>query len=41
MRCFGGMTIDEVSEVLEVSPATVERDLSFARAWLARQLQTS
>lgn len=38
MRCFGGMTIDEVSEVLEVSPATVERDLSFARAWLARHL---
>lgn len=38
MRCFGGMTIDEVSEVLEVSPATVERDLSFARTWLARHL---
>lgn len=38
MRCFGGLTIDEVASVLEVSPATVERDLSFGRAWLARHL---
>ena len=41
MRCFGGMTIDEVVEVLGVSAATVERDLSFARAWLARHLGPS
>lgn len=38
MRCFGGLTIDEVSQVLDVSAATVERDLSFARAWLASRL---
>jgi RNA polymerase sigma factor (TIGR02999 family) len=38
MRCFGGMTIDEVAEALDVSHATVERDLAFSRAWLARRL---
>ena len=38
MRCFAGLTIQQVAEVLEVSHATVERDLSFARAWLGRQL---
>lgn len=38
MRCFGGLTIEEVAEVLQVSHATVERDLSFSRAWLARRL---
>ena len=38
MRCFAGMTIRDVSEVLGVAHATVERDLAFARAWLARRL---
>ena len=38
MRCFGGLTIEEVAEVLGVSHATVERDLSFSRAWLARKV---
>lgn len=38
MRCFAGMTIDETVEALGVSHATVERDLSFARAFLARRL---
>ena len=38
MRSFAGLTIDEVAEVLEVSHATVERDLSFARAFLTRRL---
>jgi RNA polymerase sigma-70 factor (ECF subfamily) len=34
LRFFGGLTMDEVAEVLEVSRATVEREWSFARAWL-------
>jgi RNA polymerase sigma factor (TIGR02999 family) len=35
---FGGLTYDEVGEVLEVSPATVKRDLRVARAWLRREM---
>jgi RNA polymerase sigma factor (TIGR02999 family) len=38
LRFFGGLTIDETAEVLQVSHATVERELRFARAWLYRQL---
>jgi RNA polymerase sigma factor (TIGR02999 family) len=34
LRFFGGLTTDEVAEVLEISRATVEREWSFARAWL-------
>lgn len=35
---FGGMTIPEAAEALSVSPATVKREWSFARAWLYRRL---
>jgi len=38
LRFFAGLTIDETAEVLELSHATVERDLKLARAWLAREL---
>ena len=38
LRFFGGLTTDEAAEVLGVSPATVERDWSFAKAWLHREL---
>ncbi len=41
LRIFGGLTIDETAEVLEVSHATVERDLKMAKAWLARQLTSA
>jgi RNA polymerase sigma factor (TIGR02999 family) len=34
LRFFGGLAMDEVAEVLEISKATVEREWSFARAWL-------
>ena len=34
LKFFGGLTSDEIAEVLEVSVATVEREWSFARAWL-------
>ena len=38
LRFFGGLTNDEVAEVLKVSEATVRRDWSLARAWLYREL---
>ena len=37
-RYFGGMTVEETAEVLHVSPATIKRDWSLARAWLNREL---
>ena len=40
LRFFGGLTNDEVAEVLKVSEATVRRDWSLARAWLHRELAT-
>ena len=39
MRFFAGLTIEETAEVLNISHATVERDWSFARAWLYKHLQ--
>ena len=38
MRFFGGLSLEETAEVLKVSPVTVMRDLSTARAWLYREL---
>jgi RNA polymerase sigma factor (TIGR02999 family) len=38
LRFFGGLTIEETAEVLEISPVTVKRDWTFARAWLYREL---
>jgi RNA polymerase sigma factor (TIGR02999 family) len=38
LRFFGGLSIDEVSSVLKISPATVKRDWATARAWLYREL---
>ena len=38
LRFFGGLEIEEVAEVLEVSRATVNRDWLSARAWLLREL---
>jgi RNA polymerase sigma factor (TIGR02999 family) len=38
LRYFGGMSIEEVAESMEVSPATVKRDWLAARAWLYGQL---
>jgi len=37
-RFFGGLTIEETAEALAISPATVKRDWSVARAWLFREL---
>jgi len=38
MRFFGGLTVEEVAEVLSVAPNTVIRDWNFARAWVKREL---
>jgi RNA polymerase sigma factor (TIGR02999 family) len=35
---FGGLTYDETAAALGISPATVDRDLRLAKAWLAREL---
>lgn len=35
---YGGLTYDEIAEVLEISAATVDRELRFAKAWLYREL---
>jgi len=38
LRVFGGLTVEETAEVLAVSPRTVKREWSMAKAWLHRQL---
>jgi RNA polymerase sigma factor (TIGR02999 family) len=38
LRYFGGLTIEETAEALQVSPATVKRDWKMARAWLRSEL---
>jgi RNA polymerase sigma factor (TIGR02999 family) len=39
LRYFAGLTIDETAELLGVSPVTVKRDWTVARAWLSRRLR--
>lgn len=38
LRFFGGLSIDETAEVLGVSPGTVMRDWTLAKAWLHREM---
>lgn len=38
LRYFAGLSIEEAAEAMDVSPATVKRDWSFARAWLKERL---
>ena len=38
LRYFGGLGIEETAEVIGISPATVKRDWSMARAWLRSEL---
>lgn len=38
LKFFGGLTEDEIAEVLKISRATVRRDWQVARAWLYREL---
>jgi RNA polymerase sigma factor (TIGR02999 family) len=39
LRYFGGLTVDEVAEVLAVSPRSVDRAWATARAWLRQQIE--
>ena len=39
LRYFGGLTIEETAEVMEISPATVKREWSTARLWLLQQIE--
>src|SRR5580704_18997294 len=38
---FGGLTYDETAAALDISPATVHRELKLAKAWLHRELAQS
>ena len=38
-RFFAGLTVEETAAVLDVSPQTVARDWTFAKAWLRRELK--
>lgn len=38
LRFFGGLSVDETSEVVGASSSTVERDWTIARAWLHREI---
>lgn len=40
LRFFAGLSIEETAEVLGISPATVKRDWSMAKAWLTRAMQS-
>jgi RNA polymerase sigma factor (TIGR02999 family) len=39
LRFFAGLTVEETGALLKVSPATVKREWSMARAWLSRQIK--
>lgn len=39
MRYFGGMTAQEIADVMDISPATIGREIRFARAWLLSRMQ--
>jgi len=41
LRFFGGLTVDETAAVLGISPKTVKRDWSVAKAWLHGELRQS
>jgi len=38
LRFFGGLTVEETAELLEISPATVKREWTVAKIWLRREL---
>lgn len=39
LHYFGGLTYNETAEALEISPATVHRDLRLAKAWMLQEIQ--
>jgi RNA polymerase sigma factor (TIGR02999 family) len=40
LRFFGGLSIEETAEALSISPGTVMRDWTLAKAWLRREMST-
>lgn len=38
LRFFAGLSIEEIADVLKVSPATIKRDWTMAKTWLLREL---
>jgi RNA polymerase sigma factor (TIGR02999 family) len=38
LKFFGGMSVEEIAEVLDVSQVTIMRDWSFAKSWLHREI---
>jgi RNA polymerase sigma factor (TIGR02999 family) len=38
-RYFGGFTIEEVANILDIAPSTVEREWRLARSWLKREMR--
>ena len=41
LRFFGGLTIEEIAEVLDISPATVKREWTVAKLWLRHALSSA
>jgi RNA polymerase sigma factor (TIGR02999 family) len=39
LRYFGGLSVEETGTALDISPATVKRHWTFARAWLLRSME--
>jgi RNA polymerase sigma-70 factor (ECF subfamily) len=39
LRYFGGLSMDEIAQTLDVSTVTIRRDLRMAEAWLYREMQ--
>ena len=39
MRFFGGLSVEEIGEVLGISRSTVKREWNVAKAWLSRQMK--
>lgn len=39
MKFFAGLKVEEIADVLKISPETVKRDWSFAQTWLLRELK--
>jgi RNA polymerase sigma factor (sigma-70 family) len=41
LRFFGGLTIEELADVLDISATSVKREWSIAKRWLQRELSTA
>lgn len=41
LKYFGGLEVNEIAEVLKISPITVMRDWKFAKAWLFREIASA